>query len=103
MAYKLVISKEAHNDTDDIVRYIAIELCSPASATGFLDDVEKSYKTVIDNPRMYGLCNDYRLHKEGYRKIIIKNYLILYRIDDEQKAVLVVRIIYGGRNYTELL
>lgn len=103
MAYKLIISKEAHNDVDDIVHYIAIELCNPTAATGFLDGVEKSYHNVIDNPRMYGFCNDYRLHKEGYRKIIIKNYLIFYRIDDEQKAVLVVRIIYGGRNYTELL
>lgn len=60
MAYKLIISKEAHNDVDDIVHYIAIELCNPTAATGFLDGVEKSYHTVIDNPRMYGFCNDYR-------------------------------------------
>jgi hypothetical protein len=37
---------------------------------------------------MYSFCNDARLKKEGYRKIIIKNYLILYRIDDEKRMFL---------------
>jgi len=99
MAYKLVVSKEAHKDIDDIVQYIAVELVNPTAAASFLDDIEKSYFAVINNPRMYSLCQDARLSREGYRKIIIKNYLILYRIDDEAKKVFIVRIIYGGRNY----
>ena len=50
MAYKLIVSKEAHNDVDDIVHYIAIELCNPTAAPGFLDGVEKSCHAVTDNP-----------------------------------------------------
>ncbi len=103
MTYKLIVSKEAHKDIDDIVYYIVVELVNPAAAAGFLNDVEKTYHTVVDNPRMYSLCNDARLSKVGYRKIVIKNYLILYRIDDETKTVFIVRIFYGGRNYTELI
>ncbi|WP_363319128.1 type II toxin-antitoxin system RelE/ParE family toxin [Desulfosporosinus sp.] len=37
------------------------------------------------------------------RKIVIKNYLILYRIDDEAQAVFIVRLLYSGRNYAELI
>ena len=103
MAYRLIVSKEAHKDIDDIVHYIAGELSNPGAAAGFLDDIERSYRAVVNNPRMYSLCNDGRLHKDGYRKIVIKNYLILFRIDDEEKTVLVSRIIYGGRNYTEFI
>ncbi len=103
MAYKIVISKEAHKDIDDIVNYIAIELANPTAATSFLDDVEKSYTEVLNNPRMYSLCQDARLSREGYRKIVIKNYLVLYRIDDEAKKIFIVRIIYGGRNYPEFV
>lgn len=103
MAYKLIVSKEAQKDIDDIVHYIAVELVNPAAAAGFLDDLEKSYHAVVNNPRMYSLCIDTRLSRDGYRKIVIKNYLILYRIDDEAKAVFVVRIIYSGRNYAELI
>ena len=103
MAYKLIVSNEAHKDIDDIVHYIAVELVNPAAAAEFLNDVEKSYHAVVNNPRMYSLCNDARLSRDGYRKIVIKNYLILYRIDDEAKFVVIVRIIYGGRNYSELI
>jgi toxin ParE1/3/4 len=103
MAYKLVVSKEAHKDIDNIVHYIAVELVNPAAAAGFLNDVEKSYHIVVSNPYMYSLCHDARLSREGYRKIVIKNYIILYRIDDETKAVFIVRIIYGGRNYVDFI
>lgn len=103
MVYKLIVSIEAHKDIDDIVHYIAVELVNPAAAAGFLDDVEKSYHDVVNNPHMYSLCSDDRLSRDGYRKIVIKNYLILYRIDDEAQAIFIVRILYSGRNYAELI
>ena len=65
MAYKLIVSKEAHKDIDDIVHYIAVELVNPTAAASFLDDVEKSYYSVVNNPRMFSLCQDARLSREG--------------------------------------
>ncbi len=103
MTYKIVISKEAAEDIDDIVFYMVSELSNPSAAKAFLDDVEKSYHNIIEKPAMYGLCNDYRLRNDGYRKIVIKNYLILYRINEDDKTVIIVRVVYGGRNYSELI
>jgi addiction module RelE/StbE family toxin len=103
MAYKLIVSKETHKDIDEIVGYIALQLKNPEAATSFLNNIEKSYKTVIDNPYIYTFLKYNRLQKQGYRKIIIKNYLIIYRVNEEEKAVIIVRIVYGGRNYTEFL
>ena len=103
MTYKLVVSKDAHRDIMDIAGYITHELKSPKAADSFLNDVEKSYNRVADNPRLFSLCSDDRLERMGYRKIVIKNYLILFRIDDENKMVYIVRVIYGGRNYPEML
>ena len=103
MGYKLIVSKEAHEDVDEIAGYIAHELKNMAAASGFLDDVEKSYRSLTENPRLFALCDDARLQREGYRKAVIKNYLVLYRIDEEKKAVYVVRVVYGPRNYPELL
>jgi toxin ParE1/3/4 len=103
MIYKLVVSKEADEDIEDIVLYIVSELNNPSAASAFLDDVEKSYNNIVEKPAMYSLCNDYRLRNGGYRKIVIKNYLILYRINEDDKMVIVVRVVYGGRNYSELI
>jgi len=103
MAYKLIVSADAHRDIDDITRYIAHEICNLPAAISFLDDVEKSYRFIVENPYMYGLCADKRLQKEGYRKVPIKNYLVIYRVDEEKKRVSVVRVIYGRRDYAKLL
>jgi plasmid stabilization system protein ParE len=103
MGYKLIVSKDAHGDIMGIAAYISHELKSPQAADGFLCDVEESYKRAADNPHIFSLCGDERLERMGYRKIIIKNYLILFRVDEEKKAVYIVRIVYGGRNYPEML
>ncbi len=103
MIFKLVVSKEATEDIEDIVLYILSELNNPSATSAFLDDVEKSYQNIIKKPWMYSLCNDYKLRNGGYRKIVIKNYLILYRINEEAEIIFVVRVVYGGRNYSELI
>ena len=103
MAYRVEISREAHNDIYEIVGYIANELSNPKAANSFLDDVETSYLRVADNPHSYSLCSDIRLERLAYRKIIIKNYLILYRIDEDNQVVYIVRVVYGRRNYPEMV
>lgn len=103
MGYKLIVSKDAHRDVDEIAGYIVQELKSPQAAAGFLDDVEKSYRSLAENPCLFALCQDMRLQREGYRKAVIKNYLVLYRIDEDKKTVYVVRVVYGPRNYPDLL
>ena len=103
MAYRLIVSKDAHLDIDGIVEYIAIILCNETAAVSFLDDVEKSYRNIAENPFMYSYCNDDILKIQGYRKIPIKNYIILYLVDEETQTVTVMRIFYGGRNYPDLI
>ena len=103
MAYKLTVSKEAHNDIDEITGYIVRELSNTQAAISFLYDIESSYRYIVKNPYMYGLCADERLQKEGYHKIPIKNYLVIYRVDEAQRQVFIVRVIYSSRDYEKLL
>lgn len=50
MAYSIIVSKDADNDIDDIVKYIITDLRNPIAANSFLVDIEKSYNAVISNP-----------------------------------------------------
>ncbi len=103
MSYKLTVSQEAYSDANEIVRYIALELKNKSAALDFLDDLERTYKSISENPNMYALCIDKRLSKAGYRKVAVKNYLVLYRADEVRNEVYVVRIIYGRRDYSRWL
>ena len=103
MAYKLRISVDANTDIDDIVSYLSYDLKNAQAADAFLDDVEASYHRLVDNPFIYAKCDDHLLQRRGYRKIAIKNYLVLFRIDEENQMVYIVRIVYGGRSYANML
>ena len=101
--YKLVVTELAHQDLDSIISYIAIQLMNPTAASDFLYEVDKCYGYLKSNPVMYSKCNDSRLEKEGYRKAVIKNYILVYKVDESNKTVIVLRFFYGAREYTKLL
>lgn len=103
MIYKLVVSKPAEKDLADILQYISKDLSAPKAASDFLDEVLKCYDNVAANPLMYALCDNDRLKNKKYRKAIIKNYIMFYRVDEENSMVYIMRFIYGRRDYINLL
>jgi len=101
--YDLKISEAAQRDLSDIVEYIAGNLYNPIAAGTFLDEVEKCYNKLKENPYIYAKCDDIRLESEGYRKVHIKNYLLVFKVDDKYNTVYIYRIFYGKRDYLKLL
>ncbi len=103
MSYKLIVAKPAENDLADILQYISKDLSAPRAASDFLDEVLKCYDNVSENPLMYALCDNDRLKSKKYRKAIIKNYIMFYRVDEMSNTVYIMRFIYGRRDYISLL
>lgn len=97
--YKLIVSELAHQDLDHIISYIAVELENPIAATNLLNEIEKCYDYLKNNPLMYGQCFDPRLKKEGYRKAVIKHYILIYKFDKSAKVVNIFRFFYGAQDY----
>lgn len=103
MDYKLEVTELAHQDLDSIVSYIAVQLVNPQAAANFLDEVEKCYDNLKKMPEMYAKCRDSRLEKEGYRKAVIKNYILIYKIQENTRTVVILRFFYGVRDYEKLI
>ncbi|KPU46064.1 plasmid stabilization system protein [Oxobacter pfennigii] len=101
--YKLVVSEIAHKDLDNIVSYIAVQLANPMAATNFLNEVEKCYGYLKSNPLMYERCHDAHLEKEAYRKAAIKNYVLVYKVDEPVRVVIIYRFFYGAQDYVKLI
>jgi plasmid stabilization system protein ParE len=103
MEYEVRISLSAEDDVDDILAYIAEKLANPQAASDFADELEARYKELSHHPLMYEQSSNERLRTIGYRRFIIRNYLVFYLVDDEQKTVIIARVFYGGRNYENYL
>ena len=101
--YKLRIAQLAHEDLVSIVSYITVELANPVAAADFLDEVEKCYDYLKRNPMMYSKCTNVQLESEGYRKALIKNYILIFKIVESSNIVNVMRFFYGARDYEKFL
>ena len=101
--YSLRVTEYAENDLDDIIDYIAHKLANPSAASALLDAIDDCYWHLRCTPYMYGECADTRLKAQGYRRVVIKNYVMIYKIDEAEKTVIVLRFFYGSRDYQRLL
>jgi len=91
MAYKIVETELALQDLDSILAYIALTLANPSAAASFADEVESCYADLEKMPLMFALCHDPRLRGMGYRKAVIKNYVMVYKVDEPAGTVLIMR------------
>jgi len=101
--YKLLVSELAHQDLANIVSYIAVYLANPKAASDFLDEVTACYGFLKTNPMIYERCLDKRLEKEGYRKAGIKNYVLVYKVNESSQTVNIMRFFYGAQDYVKLI
>ncbi|WP_083809940.1 type II toxin-antitoxin system RelE/ParE family toxin [Mahella australiensis] len=47
--------------------------------------------------------DDERLASLGYRKLIVKNYVVFFTIDEKSKVVDIARILYARRDWLRVL
>ena len=99
MAYNVSITDGASTELGEILGYIINRLQNPNAAKDFLDKVEECYGRLTDNPKIYQLCDYENFKEKGYRKAVVKNYVIIYRIDEAAKTVYILHIFYGRQNY----
>ena len=81
MAYNVKVTASAEKDLDAIVSYIVRELSNPQAAGHLLDEINKMYHVLADNPVIFPVCSQPLLQR--YRKVTVMRYVIIYRIDGE--------------------
>ena len=57
-----------------------------------LKDFPYSCSFVLDEP----------LKSRGYRRLIVDNYIVFYLVNEMEKQVVVMRILYGAQNFQDL-
>ena len=101
--YKLRVMNSAVEDIRSNARYISAVLSNAVAARNLITEIEKAFERIVRNPYMYELYGDKRLADKGYRKVTVKNYMIFYIVDEENKIVNIMRVIYGRRDHSNLI
>jgi len=101
--YRVDLSEPAENDLVDIVKYIASQLSAPLSALNMMDLFDAAMTGLSDLPQHCPVVRDERLSQMGYRKLIVKNYVVFFSIDEKNKVVNIERILYVRRDWLRIL
>ena len=54
-------------------------------------------------PLLFEQCRDRRLKELGYRRAVIKHYVMVYRVAEMEKNVYILRFFYGAREYEKMI
>jgi addiction module RelE/StbE family toxin len=84
------ISEKAKRQLRNIYNYYSEN--SIQYAEHFIEDFYNKIESLIEFPKMYGVIP--QLEKHNIRKLLFRNYRILYQIDENEKLIKVVAILH---------
>lgn len=101
--YEVRVTRQALEQVKEIVHYISNDLMAPDVADNLLDKMKAEITNLSSFPKKHALIDEEPWRTEGVRKIVVKNFLIYYWVDDENNRVQVTAVIYSRRDQTKQL
>ncbi|MCM1123022.1 MAG: type II toxin-antitoxin system RelE/ParE family toxin [Eubacterium sp.] len=97
MSYEISITPQAKSDLRSIYEYIAFDLQSPQNAASQLDCLEESIDSLDEMPERFRVYDKEPWHSRNLRIMPVDNYLVFYIPNHKENVVMVIRVMYGGR------
>ena len=101
--YSIRFSKLYDNDVDTSYNYIKDNLQAPKAANNLIIEILEKLNKIKENPKIRPLVRDEYLANIGYRLINVKNFMIFYIIDDDNKLIKIIRFLYARRDWINIL
>jgi len=103
IAYDVKVTTLAKRNMRNIFYYIYSELKNESAAREIVQSISVAIKRLNVFPARYPLVEDVALSNKRLRKIVVKNYIIYFWIDENARTVKVVAVIYAKSNQVEKL
>ena len=97
--YTIKFTAHARKDLDSIFGYISKELYAPQAVGRIMKMIHKSRSDLSGQPFIAPVINDELLARKGLRKLVVEDYIILYKVQNTAGNVLIYRIVNGRTNY----
>jgi plasmid stabilization system protein ParE len=101
--YTVYITDIAEEEMLTTAKYIADVLKTPMAANDLLDEIVKCENTLETTPNIFSFVPDKYLRAKGMKYIMINNYMVFYIINEDEKAIDVIRFLYSRRDWKRIL
>lgn len=90
--YRLKLLSVAYRDLDSIYEYIALNLQANQTALNLIEKLEESILSLEIAPQRGPKRRVGAYANKEYRQLFINNFTIVYRIDEDNKQVIIVTV-----------
>jgi plasmid stabilization system protein ParE len=101
--YSVHITDIAEEEILIAVKYISDVLKAPVAANNLLDEIEKYENMLETTPNIFSFVPDEYLRAKGTKYVMVKNYMMFYIINEDEKTVDVIRFLHGRRDWKRIL
>lgn len=97
--FAVKLLSRAYRDLDGIYAYISETLLEPGTAAKLLDALEETILGLETLPHRGALRKTGAYANKGYRQLFIKNFTVIYRVNEADKQVVIVTVRYSKRQF----
>lgn len=97
--YEVKLLARAVQDMEKIYRYISETLLEPQTAERIASQLSQEILSLEEIPYRFPERRWGKYAKRGYRQLLVKKFLVVYRINEKQSQVIVVTVQHGSRNF----
>lgn len=89
----------AARDLDDIYNYIADEFKEPGTAEHMAELLEDAVLGLAEMPYRGAVRRVGAFANKRYRQLFVKNFTMVYRIDETKKTVIIVTVKFTATSF----
>lgn len=96
--YNYQFTDLALSDLEYTLSYISNYLMNKKAARDLLSLIENAIECICEFPYSYPDCSYYFIEDSAIRHATIKNYIIVYRVNEETSTIEILRFKYSKQN-----
>jgi toxin ParE1/3/4 len=103
MKYQVYLTENAEVDLNTIANYLVYKLLAGENALKQIERIEHAIISLEVMPERYQVYDKKPWKEKNLREMVVDNYLVFYVVDNNEKIVTVIRIMYGKRDIEKQL
>ena len=101
--YKVVYAQKAYQDLANIYSYILINSLEPSIAGNLVKEIKNAIESLNILPLRHEQLETSVTEFKDIRKLLVKNYIVLYQVNKDIKTVQIVRIVSCKRDHKKVM
>ena len=102
MDFKILRTNRFNDNLQDIITYIKDEF-SLNEAIEYLDYFEEQMTNLLKFPYIGSVPRSTTISKQGYRVLVSKQNLIFYKVDEQNKVIILYTIVSAKQDYLNMI